>query len=116
MLKAKPLILLAMSLLLVGCRVNENSSKENSMEPGRIETYYHVIFTNDDNTVLYEVDVLEGATAVYGGLTPEKAQDDEFKYEFKGWDKPLTNVQQNFSTKAEYEAIPLVDWGPAIWF
>ena len=79
-------------------------------------TYYHVVFQNYDETVLYEVDVLEGETATYGGETPIKPEDDEFTYEFKGWDKDLTSILSDVTTMAEYSYTAKENWGSIIWF
>ncbi|MBQ8141601.1 MAG: hypothetical protein IJ194_00370 [Bacilli bacterium] len=77
---------------------------------------YHVIFQNYDLTILYETDVNEGEDAVYDGKTPTKEEDDEFTYEFKGWDKELTNIQEDITFTAQYNSIPKEDWGPIHWF
>ena len=81
-------------------------------------TSYHVIFQNDDETVLLEIDVLEGNEAIYSGETPTKEEDDEFTYEFIGWDKEedLKAVSSNVTTKAVYKANAKENWGPIIWF
>ena len=85
-----------------------------------MEVYYHITFVNDDKdeTVLLEIDVLEGSEAQYSGETPTKEEDDEFKYEFLGWDKEedLKAVSSNVTTKAVYNAIAKENWGPIIWF
>ena len=93
------------------------SSSESSSESSILEgTYYHVTFVNYDDSVLYEVDVLEGSEAIYSGETPIKPEDDEFTYEFKGWDQDLTNIQAEMTTKAEYSYTPKENWGSIIWF
>lgn len=89
------------------------SSSESSIPEG---TYYHVTFVNYDDSVLYEVDVLEGSEAIYSGETPIKPEDDEFTYEFKGWDQDLTNIQAEMTTKAEYSYTAKENWGSIIWF
>ncbi|MBO6261614.1 MAG: hypothetical protein J6N95_03310 [Bacilli bacterium] len=80
------------------------------------DIYYHVSFINDDETLLYETDVLKGDTATYVGVTPTKEEDDEFKYEFIGWDQPLNNINMDLVTKALYKSIAKENWGPVIWF
>ena len=77
---------------------------------------YHVRFLNDDETLLYETDVKEGGTALYVGDEPTKEEDDEFTYTFNGWDKDLTNVQEDFDAKAVYTAVPKENWGSISWF
>ena len=87
---------------------NENSN--SSISP----VYYHVVFKNYDEAVLSEIDVLQGTEAVYSGETPIKAEDDEFTYEFDGWDKDLTNIQADVTTYATYKYVAKENWGPII--
>ena len=89
---------------------NENSTSSN-LEP----VYYHVVFKNYDETILSEIDVLEGTEAVYSGETPTKAEDDEFTYEFDGWDQDLTNIQTDVTAIATYKPVAKENWGPIEW-
>ena len=75
-------------------------------------------FINDDEakTILYEIDVLEGQEAIYSGETPTKEEDDEFTYEFQGWDVDLKVITSEVTTKATYKAVAKENWGPIIWF
>ena len=112
---------------LIACvDINNDSSSENKISSSSIEApsssslipqevYYHVTFLNYDETKLYEIDVLEGHEAVYSGETPTKAEDDEFTYTFKGWDKDLSSINADVTTKAEYNYVPKVNWGPINW-
>ena len=93
----------------------ESSSSSLSQESIQ-DIYYHVSFINDDETLLYETDVLKGDTATYVGVTPTKKEDSEFKYEFIGWDQPLININNDLVTKALYKSIAKENWGPVIWF
>ena len=99
--------------------INDSSSSSESSSSVPQEIYYHVTFINDDEdeTVLYEVDVLEGTEAVYSGETPTKAEDDEFTYEFQGWDKEdeLKQVEADVTTKAVYKAKGKENWSPIHW-
>ena len=88
---------------------NENSN--SSISP----VYYHVVFKNYDEAVLSEIDVLQGTEAVYSGETPTKAEDDEFTYEFDGWDQDLSNIQADVTTLATYKEVAKVPWGPIDW-
>lgn len=88
---------------------SEGSSSSESI-------YYHVTFVNYDDSVLYEVDVLEGEEAVYQGETPTKEADDDFKYEFDGWDIDLTSIVSDVTAKAQYKSVPKKEWGPINWF
>ena len=78
--------------------------------------YHHVTFVNYDDSVLYETDVVEGRAATYQGETPTQPDDDEFKYEFDGWDKDLSHIFSDVTTKATFKEVAKVPWGPIIWF
>ena len=98
-----------------------SSSSSSIAEPSSssvLENSYHVTFLNDDNSKLYEIDVKEGQEAVYSGATPTKAEDDEFTYEFQGWDKEeeLKAVASDITTKAVFKAVAKENWGSIIWF
>ena len=90
----------------------ESSSSISSNE----ETYYHVTFLNYDDALLYETDVLEGSEAIYRGDTPIKPEDDEFVYEFKGWDKDISHIVSDLTVKAEYSYTAKENWGSISWF
>lgn len=96
-----------------------NSSSSSSSNPSSSsvhqDVYYTVTFLNYDETPLQEVRVLEGEEAHYTGATPTREEDDEFKYEFDGWDRDLKNIQSNVITKATFKAIAKENWGPIIW-
>ena len=97
----------------------ETTSSASSEEPSsssseQNETYYHVTFVNYDDTVLYEVDVLEGHEAVYSGETPTKEADDEFTYEFDGWDQDLSSISSDVTTVAQFKANAKENWGHII--
>ena len=77
---------------------------------------YHVIFVNYDDSLLYEVDVLEGSAATYSGIDPVKEEDDEFTYEFIGWDIDLSSITSDITAKAQYNPVAKENWGPIIWF
>ena len=66
--------------------------------------------------MLYEVDVLEGDTAVYQGQTPKRAADEEndYTYSFSGWDKVLTNITSDLIVVATYSSTK-INWGPGHW-
>ena len=93
----------------------DQSGNENSSSSIPQQVYYHVVFKNYDETVLSEIDVLQGTEAVYSGETPTKAEDDEFTYEFDGWDQDLTNIQADVTTLATYKPVAKEGWGGLTW-
>lgn len=94
-----------------------NSSESDiSGQDSKVDVYYHVTFVNYDNSVLYEIDVLEGSEALYSGEDPVKEEDDEFTYEFIGWDVDLKAVSSDMTAKAVYEYHAKENWGEIIWF
>lgn len=97
---------------------NPSSSSEEPSSSVPTPTYYHVVFQNYDETVLLEIDVLEGNEAVYSGETPTKPEDDEFTYEFEKWDQEdnLKAVTSDVTTKAVFTPTAKENWGPIIWF
>ena len=62
----------------------DQSGNENSSSSIPQQVYYHVVFKNYDETILSEIEVLEGTEAVYSGETPTKVEEDGFLYEFDG--------------------------------
>ena len=104
-------------ITLASCTDPKQSSDSKADNPSSVvEIYYHVTFVNYDDALLYEVDVKEGEAATYSGETPTKEEDDEFTYEFEGWDQDLTNIQSDVTTYAQYTATGKEGWGPIIWF
>ena len=86
------LVLVTLLVLLTGC----------TQPSGNQLT---VTFKNEDGTVLQEVKVNAGETAVYTAATPTKASDDaDFYYEFSGWSQPTKNIQTNLTVTATYKA------------
>lgn len=59
---------------------------------------YLVIFLNYNGEELYKTMVQAGDTAVYKGAMPEKPNE-----KFVGWNKPLTNVNDNMFVTAVFE-------------
>ena len=112
----------AQSIVVSASEVISSSSDISSASESSIpssstpEGYYHVVFQNYDETVLYEVDVEEGYEAIYVGETPIKPEDDEFTYEFSGWDVDLTNILSDVVAVAQYSYTAKENWGPIIWF
>lgn len=65
---------------------------------------YTVTFVNYNMEELYVDHVAAGHTAVYGGETPTRPNDDKLRYFFKGWDVSLDNILENTTVKALYDS------------
>lgn len=70
-------------------------------------TIYHTVsFKNWDGTLLSEISVEDGGTAVYDKENePTRPETDQYTYTFKGWDKPLTNVKSDLTLIAQFNEI-----------
>lgn len=95
---------------------NASSSSSSSSSSSNQDVYYTVTFLNYNDVLLQEVSVKEGEDAHYSGQTPTREEDDEFTYEFEGWDKDLGNITSNLTTKATYKYVSKENWGPIHWF
>lgn len=93
-----------------------SSSSSSSSDSSNQDVYYTVTFLNYNDVLLQEVSVKEGEDAHYSGQTPTREEDDEFTYEFEGWDKDLRNITSNLTTKATYKYVSKENWGPIHWF
>lgn len=66
---------------------------------------YTIKFVNYDDSVIKEIEVIEGETIQYEGDEPEKPSTDEHSYEFSGWDPELaedTVATADATYKAQY--------------
>lgn len=61
-----------------------------------------VTFYNGDGTVLFTTQVKDGEAATLPTVTPTKASDDNYSYEFAGWDKTLTSITADTKTKPTF--------------
>lgn len=81
----------------------------NTITLGAFDTNatFTVTWKNWDETVIEtDNDVALGATPTYNGNTPEKAEDDDYVYEFAGWSPALSGVSKNETYTATYNEIP----------
>ena len=62
---------------------------------------YTVTFKNWDGSVLSSSELEYGASAEYNGEEPQRPDDNDYTYSFKGWDKELDKVTQD----TEYTAV-----------
>lgn len=67
---------------------------------------YWITFVNDDGTTLRRVQLDYGATPVWEGENPTKANTQEFTYAFTGWTPMLTTVTESATYIAQYGATP----------
>ena len=68
---------------------------------------YLVKFVDEDGTELQASEVEYGTMPAYNGETPTKADDAQFVYVFKGWDKEIVAATENVTYTAVFEAISL---------
>ena len=68
---------------------------------------YRVSFQNWNHKELYVDYVSKGQTAEYVGAVPVREPDEHYSYVFSGWDKPLTNINQDTVITAEFEETPV---------
>ena len=64
---------------------------------------YKVVFKNYDGSVLQEETLDYGSTPVYKKDVPTREKTEEYTYEFKSWDKEITNVTSNQEYIATYK-------------
>lgn len=69
-------------------------------------------------SLYFLLSLVEAWGAYFSGKIPTKEEDDEFTYEFQGWDKEdeLLAVSYDITTKAVYKATAKENWGPIQWF
>ena len=89
-----------------------------SCEPEiKVSQYFKVTWVNYNDEVL-QVDekVKKDTLPEYKGDTPVKEENEEFTYEFEGWDPEVVKVTKNTKYTATFKAVAKEDWGPIHWF
>lgn len=67
---------------------------------------YTITFNNYDGTPLQSSAVKKGATPVYSGATPTKAEDESYTYSFSGWDPEVVEVSEEATYTAQFSRTP----------
>ncbi len=67
---------------------------------------YTITFNNYDGTPLQSSAVKKGATPVYSGETPTKAEDASYTYSFTGWSPALATVTEAATYTATFSSTP----------
>ena len=65
---------------------------------------YKCNFYNYDGAFLYSCLVEPSHTAVYRGRTPVRPADEDYSYQFTGWDHELTTITHDTKFTAEFDA------------
>ena len=68
---------------------------------------YMVIFAYEDNTVIKAYEVSEGDKPEYDGETPTMPNNEESKFQFRGWTPSITEVTEDTIYTAKFVAMPL---------
>ena len=80
---------------------NEKSSSSEKPSSSKEETVA-CTFVNYDDSFLWNKEIKKGGDVVYEGPDPVKPQTEQYNFTFSGWDKPLTNIIENTTFKAQY--------------
>ena len=70
---------------------------------------YVIKFVDADGEVLQENTLVYGAMPEYTGKTPEKADDEEYRYTFDGWDYTIASVTGEATYTAKYAKTALYE-------
>lgn len=77
---------------------------------------YTVQWLNDDGTTLVDNETYKyGETPAYKGTTPTKAETSTIRYEFKGWDKEISEVTGDTTYTATYNETPIPSKHTITW-
>lgn len=99
------LVMLTSSFSLVLAEGTEPGGSENETQPEPWEgESYTITFVVDGVEV--PVTTHEGEVPVYPNGTPTKAEDDDYTYEFAGWDPELVAATESATYTAQFNATP----------
>ena len=101
-MKKVTLTILLIAMLILTCFAFTSCGKE-----------YTVTWQNWDGTVLEVNNVKEETTPTYNGMTPTKEGNEQYAYEFSGWDKEISAVTGDTVYVAQFNEI-LLSY-PIVW-
>lgn len=68
---------------------------------------YTITWVNDDGSLLYTSEVIEGELPVYDGQTPAKDDDEDYTYDFDQWMPSITVASSDQTYEATYQMTQL---------
>ena len=103
-MKKHALLFPIIACMLVGCGGGNPDPKPDPK-------YYTITWVDEDRTTVLEKDesVLENTMPTYDGTTPTKEEDDEYTYEFDGWEPEVAVATKDQTYVAKYKATEKTD-------
>ena len=75
-------------------------------ESDYLDFEYDITWKNEDGSLLSVDTVKWGVTPEFTGIIPSKADDDDYSYEFNGWDSEVVAAKENATYTAVFNKVP----------
>ena len=76
---------------------------ENTTLYAKFDPAYNLTFLDYDGSLILSTQIRTNGISAYSGKTPERPDDEEYSYVFKGWDKPFGYVHSDETFTAVYD-------------